>query len=368
MSVSVTKASRIALLVSAVMSAACGGSDATAPQGPALLTHHGDTDDQIAIAGTAVENPPAVLVSDAKGHPLSGVPVTFTITTGGGTVAATPEGAGAASLVVVSNSTGVASVARWTLGATLGQNILTATVAGVTPLEFVAVSADKCGFAVKLTLGGRKDDMLADQDCDDGYFFYDFYRTPVTFGSAVFIKLQSATFDTYLELYDLTGNYIAINNDRNGPDAGIKALLRTNNYIIGATSAVEHAMGPYTIDVTPASPSVEACEEFWISTGITTNQTLTTSDCVDGSNKFYADRILIILNKGQKVTITMSSGAMDAFLQLDDESGLTVASNDNGNGGTDARLVYTSPALAAYYIDASTHLAGQTGNYTLTVQ
>ena len=368
MVVPVAKASRIALLVSAVLSAACGGSDATAPQGPALLTHYGDTDDQIAIAGTAVENPPAVLVADAKGHPLSGVPVTFVITLGGGTVAATPDGAGASRITVVTNTNGVASTASWTLGAALGQNILTATVAGVTPLEFVAVSADKCSFAAKLTLGARKSDALADQDCDDGYFFYDFYRTPVTLGNAVFIKLQSASFDTYLELYDLAGNYIAINNDRNGPDAGIKALLRTNNYIIGATSAIEHAMGPYTIDVTPASPSVEGCEEFWISTGITTNQTLSTTDCVDGSNKFYADRILIILAKGQKVTITMNSGSVDAFLQLDDVSGATVALDDNGNGGTDARLVYTSPALAAYYIDASTHLPGQTGNYTLTVQ
>ena len=72
--------------------------------------------------GTAVPVPPAVIVRDADGNPLSGIPVTFTVTDGGGSVTEdTP----------VSGDDGVAAVGAWTLGTEAGANALSAAVTGV---------------------------------------------------------------------------------------------------------------------------------------------------------------------------------------------------------------------------------------------
>jgi hypothetical protein len=88
-------------------------------------------DGQTAAAGTAVPVPPAVRVTDAFADRVPGVSTTFTVTGGGGTVS---EGD------AVTDSSGVARVGAWVLGATPGANTLTATRAGLTgsPLDFTA--------------------------------------------------------------------------------------------------------------------------------------------------------------------------------------------------------------------------------------
>jgi adhesin/invasin len=76
-------------------------------------------DGQSAAAATPVATPPAVLVRDAGGTPVANVPVTFAVGSGGGVV----EGGDA-----ITAADGVATVGSWTLGETLGDNTLTATV------------------------------------------------------------------------------------------------------------------------------------------------------------------------------------------------------------------------------------------------
>ena len=78
---------------------------------------------QSATAGTAVANPPSVLVTDASANPVSGVSVTFAVASGDGTVnPATPVATGA---------DGIAAVVSWTLGPTAGANTLSANAAGL---------------------------------------------------------------------------------------------------------------------------------------------------------------------------------------------------------------------------------------------
>ncbi len=73
---------------------------------------------QSAQAGTTLPVAPSVKVTDANGNPVGGVPVSFQVTTGGGSVtggSATTDG------------TGVATVGSWTLGPQSGTNTLTVT-------------------------------------------------------------------------------------------------------------------------------------------------------------------------------------------------------------------------------------------------
>ena len=85
---------------------------------------------QAAMVGTAVPTAPSVLVRDLSSNPLAGVPVTFTVASGGGYV----TGATA-----VTNASGIATLGSWVLGSPAALNTLTATAAGAsTPASFKA--------------------------------------------------------------------------------------------------------------------------------------------------------------------------------------------------------------------------------------
>jgi hypothetical protein len=74
--------------------------------------------EQAGIVGTAVGDIPAIIVRNTAGVPVAGLPVTFTLAAGSGTI----TGA-----TTTTNASGVASVGSWTLG-NPGPNQLTATV------------------------------------------------------------------------------------------------------------------------------------------------------------------------------------------------------------------------------------------------
>lgn len=96
-------------------------------------------DDQTAVAGEAVPVPPSVRVRDADGTPLPGIPVTFTVTEGGGTVTGeTP----------VTGTDGIAAVTAWRLGPAAGENELSAEVTGQ------SLSGSPVVFTATATAGG----------------------------------------------------------------------------------------------------------------------------------------------------------------------------------------------------------------------
>jgi hypothetical protein len=74
-----------------------------------ILVHEGDN--QVAASGMAVSTSPSVWVTDANQNPVSGVAVTFEVTSGGGSLT------GAAP---TTDALGIATVGSWTLGSTAG--------------------------------------------------------------------------------------------------------------------------------------------------------------------------------------------------------------------------------------------------------
>ncbi len=119
------------------------GFTATGTAGAATTIALNAGNGQSAPVGTAVAVPPAVLVTDGFGNPKSGVAVTFAVTGGGGSVTGG---------VATSNTSGIATVGSWTLGAVAGANSLTATAAGLigSPVGFTATGTS--GTATKLAV------------------------------------------------------------------------------------------------------------------------------------------------------------------------------------------------------------------------
>jgi adhesin/invasin len=99
---------------------------------------------QSATAGTAVADPPSVIVRDAAGVPVPGIAVAFAVTAGGGSVTGSP---------VSTNANGIATVTSWTLGTAVGTNTVTATATGLPTVTFNATGTAGTAAAVVAIAG-----------------------------------------------------------------------------------------------------------------------------------------------------------------------------------------------------------------------
>ena len=99
------------------------------------MTPPGNSDNQSAQVGTAVKHPPTVQLLGLTGNPQVGVPVTFTVLSGGGTLG------GAASAAVFTDARGIATAPSWVMGADPGANtVLADSVGNVCNLRFRATA------------------------------------------------------------------------------------------------------------------------------------------------------------------------------------------------------------------------------------
>jgi hypothetical protein len=105
--------------------------------------------------------------------------------------------------------------------------------------------------------------------------------------------------------------------------------------------------------------------------GTSTTQQLDNDDCPAMGARNHSDRVFVMLKPGETITVSMSSSVFDAKLELEDGSGVLVASDDNSGGGTNARLTYTAPTGGAsvdtYSIYATSVLATGGGSYSFAV-
>jgi len=86
----------------------------------------------------------------------------------------------------------------------------------------------------------------------------------------------------------------------------------------------------------------------------------------DGS---YADVFLLRSPRGERVLVELRSSDFDAYLFVVDtaDGGAVVAEDDDGAGGTDARVEVDLPAGGALFVVVSSHEPGATGSYRLEV-
>ena len=98
------------------------------PTAPTQIVAQGG-DNQTATVGSAVSVAPSVVVRDQFANPVPGIPVTFTVSAGGGSTSAA---------TVTSNASGVATLTTWTLGTVAGVNTLSVTADGTAGASITA--------------------------------------------------------------------------------------------------------------------------------------------------------------------------------------------------------------------------------------
>jgi hypothetical protein len=118
---------------------------------PASMAAHG-THAAAGVVATVVEPAPAVVVRDAQGAPIQGVPVTFAIGSGFGTVSGAQQ---------ATNVDGVAAVGGWTLGNVAIPNTVTATAAGLPPVTFTVVATAGAPGILRVRSGAEQSGIAA---------------------------------------------------------------------------------------------------------------------------------------------------------------------------------------------------------------
>lgn len=356
-------ATRLAVLGLAGFQFACGG-DASGPQHTATSIEANSSTTITAPAGTAALERPSVIVRDEAGNPLAGVTVVFTVTGGDGAVT------GAS---VTTGGTGVATVGSWTLGQSASTNTVDATVNGLPAVTFTANAGNPCQVTPAYSIGttGQGKLSLADCQVSDGSFV-DFYRVTIPATAMYQFNENSSNFDSYLLLLTTDFHVIAQNDnlDNTTHNSMVRAILPAGDFLVGANSLNGREVGAYDLtSVSLAQQQVSNCEDMFTVPGVTTQQTLQTTDC--NQSGFYSDDFIIFLNNGQTVTVTMTSSAIDSYLEFYALQGAAtlVASNDDADATTkNSSITYTATSLGYYFVKARTTSTGTTGAYTLAIQ
>jgi hypothetical protein len=130
---------QLAVILSVIGSAAFAGTPTT------LAIAAGDN--QSTTAGTAVPGVVCAVVTDGTGSPVSGVTVTWTVATGGGTLTGATQ---------ITGGNGVVTLGSWTLGSAPGVNTIIASSAGLNSVTFTATGTGSAPTTLAIAAGNKQ--------------------------------------------------------------------------------------------------------------------------------------------------------------------------------------------------------------------
>jgi hypothetical protein len=213
-----------------------------------------------------------------------------------------------------------------------------------------------------------------DSKLDDGSF-YDMWTYRAQAGETVKITLRSSDFDAYLAVGRMDGEEFAsqeTDDDSAGDtDAELKMTLASAGlYHIRVNSLSEGEKGAYTLILEEAQGARPAVPQGRLTLGAGVSGELSTSDAVMDDESHY-DLWTYPGRSGETIRVTLKSSEFDAYLsvgQMENGEFSEIDSDDDGAGGTDARLVLTLSSDGEYLVRANSLSEGETGDYTLIVE
>jgi Putative metallopeptidase len=251
---------------------------------------------------------------------------------------------------------------------------LTATVVSVSLAVCMPAAAQVIQLSPGQTVSGRleaSDERLADDS------FYDFYEYRGQPGEVIEVTLRSSDFDAYLQGGPAPGGDVTLEDSDDdgagGTDARMRATIDGSGvYRIVANSYGAGQAGAYTVSLESISGGSRGGSSGAnaLRAGETVSGRLDASDAQLSDESFY-DLYEYRGQPGEAIVVTLRSSDFDAYLQGGPASGSDLSpddTDDDGAGGTDARLTATVGATGVYRIRANSLGAGQSGAYTLTLE
>ncbi|HEX8456157.1 MAG TPA: pre-peptidase C-terminal domain-containing protein [Pyrinomonadaceae bacterium] len=243
--------------------------------------------------------------------------------------------------------------------------------------------ATVCAQNQPISFGQTVNGTLANGDClnpveGDGSLV-DEYTFSGTAGQQVTINMSSVNFDTVLYLINPNNQVVAFNDDidpnttpPNRNSRIVFTLQQSGAYSILANSFAPEERGNYTLSLATSG----TCNSAAINFNETKSGTLAAGDCTNDieNDNTFVDYYTFSGTAGQQisVTLTATSGNVNPYLYLLTPSGDILAEDDNGGGGTTARIPAGTgfgrlPITGTYTIVVNTVLSSQTGGYSVTL-
>jgi hypothetical protein len=236
-------------------------------------------------------------------------------------------------------------------------------------------------------IGDTKNSSLesGDRVLGDGSY-YEVWFFEARAGDRVTIAMRSSAFDTYLAIGRHNGEQLESNDDaeEGNTNSAISFTAPDNGtYVIRANSFGEGESGSYSLMLVaggsaPASSGNNVTVRQVLSAPVNSarmiqsGRTVTSSLGADDGklpDDSYVEAYYVQVAAGQRLTVTLRSGAFDTFLQVAPHGSTeTPETNDDiEDGNTDSRVVLTAPQSGTYVIIANSLEGGKTGEFTLEV-
>ena len=196
---------------------------------------------------------------------------------------------------------------------------------------------------------------------------YHLYAFRGNAGQIVQIDVMSSDFDAFAILQDAAGNELSRDDDDGeGFDARITYTLpSTGSYRIVANTYRSDRYGTYRIRITNLAAST-ARSGMTIQRGVRLNGRLTPSDPRMADNSVF-HYYVYSGRAGEMITVDVMSRDFDAYAIIQDASGTELIRNDDGGGGTNARISFRLPYQGQFRILVNTFTSGSYGAYTVWV-
>jgi len=297
--------------------------------------------------GTAVDEPPSVVVQDARGKAVAGVTVTFSVKRGGGFVQPSR---------VVSNSAGLARVAGWTLGTATGMNEIVATndaggvvvftadaVAG-SPFLLEKVDGDGQIALPGTALGARPRVRVSDV-----------HGNPVPGVLVTFVVEEGGgSVLGAVAISDVAG--IAESGEWVVGSPGLQRMVARAGQLVSP---------PFTARA--VTPPLTCAPYSGLSMRTTVRSELTAESC-KGADGRSLEAYTIVVTEHNAYTFTVTSGDFDTHLELRDAGLVEVAKNDNRSATTTNSQIKALLAPGTYTLVVSSSKLGASGSYDLAYQ
>lgn len=208
----------------------------------------------------------------------------------------------------------------------------------------------------------RRSAALADDDAEEGGKFRDYWRFEGERGQPFEVDVQSADFDTYVQLLSPSGVLIDENDDVNGDvgRSGVAATLREDGlHWVVVTSYGEGETGDYEVEVRRAQVGR-------LQIGISKKGELVDGDGVEHGK--LRDLWRFSGGIGFSIRAEVTSEEFDTYLQLLSPGGELIDENDDADDGVrHSRIEAVLEEGGEYMVVVTTFGANEAGSYTVKV-
>lgn len=299
------------------------------------------------VVGSAVGELPAVVVRDVRGGPLPGIPVTFAVTRGGGSIVGVTTSSKA-----LTNASGVATLGSWILGPRPGLNEVTATSPSVPSVRFVVHTVVGPPVALRKVQG---DDQ---------------YGPPGTLlairpSVRVVDELDNGVSDVRVTFAVAHGDGTVTGNAVISDSSGLAAV---ESWTLGSAphqslTVTVGGLAPILF-VAEALQAAQTCNPSnLLAEGQKTSSTLTTRSCKGADGRFL-ETFSMSSNGTEAHEFTLVSSDFDTYIELRDARGRPVANSDSGGSATTSRLKAILPQ-GSFRVVVSSAQPARVGQFTV---